>query len=105
MNSISLKVMIFLWQYGLVDTFTFINFAYERLQQQQLLRRGNITNLPSAFITPITGLSVGFKFIKATQDVNERRVRTATLATYLLTSATQLIGSTPPPLQMELQAL
>ena len=61
-----------MWQYGLVDTFTAVNFIYNAGAQYSAvviaaMADGNATKLPSMLFEPITGLGVSYQFIKAAQ--------------------------------------
>lgn len=51
MSFTSLKIIIFMWQYGLVDTFTAVNFIYNASAQYsavvvKAMADENITKLP-----------------------------------------------------------
>ena len=59
-----------MWQYGLVDTFTAVNFIYNTGAQYgavviAAMADGNVTKFPSMFFEPIAGLGVSCQFIKA----------------------------------------
>ena len=89
-----------MWQYGLVDTFTAVNFIYNAGAQYSAvviaaMADGNATNLPRMLFEPIAGLGVSYHFIKAAQTAAERRARVATLAALLSASTATAVGSNP----------
>lgn len=64
----SLKFLILMWQYGLVDTFTVMNVLYNAGAQYGAvviasMADGNITNFPEILLEPIAGLGVNYKFV------------------------------------------
>ena len=74
-----------MWQCGLVDTFTAVNFIYNTVAQYSAVVIGAIadgspTNLPRILFEPIAGIGVSYQFIKAAQTAVERRATIATLA-------------------------
>ena len=96
----SLKLVILMWQYGIVDTFTLVNFIYNAGAQYgaiviSAIADGNITNLPKLFFEPIAGVGVSYQFVKAAQTEAARRARIATLAALFSASAAASGGSTP----------
>lgn len=96
----SLKIITFMWQCGLVDTFTAVNFIYNAGAQYSAvviatMADGNVTNLPGMLFEPIAGFGVSYQFFKAAQTAAERRGRVATLAALLSASAGTGVGSTP----------
>ena len=96
----SLKIITFMWQCGLVDTFTTVNFIYNAGAQYSAvviatMADGNVTNLPGMLFEPISGFGVSYLFVKAAQTAAERRARVATLAALLSASAGTAVGSTP----------
>jgi hypothetical protein len=100
MNFTSLKIIIFMWQFGLVDTFTAVNFIYNAGAQYGAvvigaMADGNITKFPGMLFEPIAGFEVSYQFVKAAQTAAERRARVATLAALLLASTATAVGSTP----------
>lgn len=100
MNFISLKIMILMYQSGLVDTFTAVSFLYNVGSQYSAvviaaMADGNATKLPSMLFEPIAGLGVSCQFIKAAQTAAERRARVATLAALLSASTATAVGSNP----------
>jgi len=85
-----------MWQYGLVDTFTAVNFIYNAGAQYSAVviaavADGNATNLPRMLFEPIAGLGVSCQFVKAAQTAAERRARVATLA-FLLSASTATVN-------------
>jgi len=96
----SVKIMIFMWQFGLVDTFTAIQFIYNVGAQYSsivvaALAEGNMTTFPTMLFEPIAGLGVSYQFVKASQTAAERRARAATIAALLSASAATAANSTP----------
>lgn len=94
------KIILFMWQYGLVDTFTAMNLIYNAGSQYgaivlTAMGDGNITQFPRILFEPIAGLGLSYRFVKAAQTTAERRMRVATLAALLSTSASTVVGSTP----------
>ena len=75
----SLKIIIFMWQCGFVDTFTAVNFIYNAGAQYSALviaamADGNVTKFPGMLFEPIAGFGVRYQFVKAAQTAAERRV-------------------------------
>lgn len=100
MDYTSLKIIIFMWQCGFVDTFTVVNFLYNAAAQYSAvviaaMADGNVTKFPGILLEPIAGLGVSYKFVKAAQTAAERRARVATLAALLSASAATSVGSNP----------
>lgn len=100
MNFGSLKIMLFMWQYGLVDTFTLFHYLYNTGTQYSgivlsAMVQGNITKFPSTLFEPIAGLGVSYQFIKAAQTAAEQRARVATLAAFLSASIASVASSSP----------
>lgn len=100
MSFTSLKIILFLWQCGVVDTFTAVNFIYNAGAQYSAvviaaIADGNATNLSRTLFEPIAGLGVSCQFVKAAQTAAERRARVATLAALLSASTATAVGSNP----------
>ncbi len=96
----SLKLLILMWQFGLVDTFTVVNLIYNAGTQYgsvviAAMADGNITNFSGILFEPIAGLGVSYQYVKAAQTVAERSARVATLAALLSASGATAVGSTP----------
>ena len=96
----SFKVILFMWQFGLIDTFSAVSFIYNAGAQYSsivvaALVDGNVTKLPTRIFEPIAGLGMSYQFVKAAQTVAERRARVATLAALLSASATTAATSDP----------
>lgn len=96
----SLKFLILMWQLGLVDTFTVVDFLYNSVAQYSAIAGaaiadGNRTNFPGVLFEPIAGFKVSYQFVKAAQTAAERRGRVATLAALLSASTATAVGSTP----------
>ena len=99
----SLQLVILLWEFGLVDTFTAATIFYNAATQYAsivvaAIADGNVKNLksiPPTLLEPIRGLGVGYRFVKAAETAAERNRRVATLAAFLSTSTVGTFGSTP----------
>ena len=83
----SLKIIIFMWQCGLVDTFTAVNFIFIYNAGAQYsysavviaaMADGNVTKFPGMLFEPIAGFGVSYQFVKAAQTAAERRAGIAT---------------------------
>ena len=88
----SLQLMLFFWQVGLVDTFSFIQFCINSGTQYGAIvlasAAGNFSEIsPKVLFEPIIGLGTSYQFIRAAQTEAERRARILTLAAFLSTSA------------------
>ena len=89
-----------MWQCGLVDTFTAVNFIYNAGAQYSAvviaaIADGNLTKFPGLLFEPIAGFRVSYQFVKAAQTTAERQARVATLAALLSASTATAVGSTP----------
>lgn len=96
----SLKIIIFMWQCGFVDTFTAVNFIYNIGAQYGgivigAMAEGNVTKLPRIMFEPFAGFGVSYQFVRAAKTVAERRFRIATLAALLSTCGATSVGSNP----------
>lgn len=95
-----LKIIILMWQFGFVDTFTLVNFLYNAGSQYSTvvvtaMSDGNVTKFPGVLLEPIAGLGVGYQFVKAAQTAAERQARIATLAALLSASTAVAVSSSP----------
>lgn len=96
----SLKLMLFFWQVGLVDTFSLIQFCINTgLQYGAIIvasAAGNFSDIgPKVLFEPIIGLGTSYQFIRAAQTAAERRARIATLAAFLSTSGASAVTTDP----------
>ena len=96
----TLKIVLFMWQFGLIDTFSAVSFLYNVGAQYSAvvgtaLVEGNATQLPRIIFEPIIGLGVAYRFVKATQPAAEQRARIAILAALLSASVTIATTSNP----------
>lgn len=96
----SLKLLILMWQFGLVDTFTVVNVLYNAGSQYGAIviasmADGNFTNFPKILFEPIAGIGLSYQYIKMAQTAAERHARVATIAALLSTSGATAVGSTP----------
>ena len=92
----SLKLMLFFWQVGLVDTFSLIQFCINTGSQYGAIvvasAAGNFSDIgPKVLFEPIVGLGTSYQFIRAAQTAAERRARIATLAAFLSTSGASVV--------------
>ena len=96
----SLKLMLFFWQVGLVDTFSLIQFCINTGSQYGAIvvasAAGNFSDIgPKVLFEPIIGLGTSYQFIRAAQTAAERRARIATLAALLSTSKASAVTIDP----------
>ena len=96
----SLKLMLFFWQVGLVDTFSLIQFCINTGSQYGAIvaasAAGNFSDIgPKVLFEPIIGLGTSYQFIRAAQTAAERRARIATLAAFLSTSGASAVTTDP----------
>ena len=81
--------MILLWQFGLVDTLSMIQFFINAGTQYGVLvvteAAGNFTKIgPSVFLAPIAGLGTSYKYVRGAA---ERRARIPTVVAFMSSSA------------------
>lgn len=93
MTTASVKLMVFFWQIGLIDTFNLIQFCVNTGSQYGAVvaasAGGNFSDISlKVLFKTIIGLVTSYQFIRAAKTVVERRVRIATLASFLATSGT-----------------
>lgn len=84
--------MFFLWQIGVVDTFSLIQFCVNAGSQYGAIvvasAGGNFSQIgPKVLFEPVLGFGIGYQFIQAAKTVAERRARIATLAAFLSASS------------------
>ena len=96
----SLKLMLFFWQVGLVDTFSLIQFCINSATQYGAIvvasAAGTFSDIgPKVLFEPIIGLGTSYQFIRAAQTEAERRARIATLAAFLSTSGASTVALDP----------
>jgi len=78
--SILLRLMLFCWQVGLVDTFSLIQFCINSGTQYGAIVAasavGNFSNtgFSKVLFEPIIGLGTTYKFVIAAQTAAERRI-------------------------------
>ena len=87
----SLKLMIFLWKIGFIDTFSlmqfFVNTGVEYSGVVVASAAGNFSQIKSAaLLKPIHGLHISYQFVKSAKTVAEKWACIATLAALLFTS-------------------
>lgn len=88
MDFTSLKIVIVMWQFGFVDTFTLVTFMSNAGPQYSALivasmADGNSTKLPILLFEPLSGLGVGYQFVRAAKNASDRRERLITLVALL----------------------
>jgi hypothetical protein len=86
MNEI--KIMIFLWQIGVVDSLTFFQFCMNCGAQYTGLTLGQAAGDigPSVLLAPVQGLGTSYQYVRAAQGLMERRARIATIAAFMAMS-------------------
>ena len=89
MNSI--KIMIFLWQIGVVDSLTLFQFCMNCGAQYGGLvvaeAAGSMNDIgPSVLLAPLAGLGTSYKYVRVAQGAMEKRARIATIASFLTMS-------------------
>ena len=91
--SSSIKLMIFLWKIGIVNTFTLTQFLLNGAAQYGVFMVGSSVgkNLdPTSLISPITELGTAYQYVRAAHGAVEAQKRVATIAALVSTSATVL---------------
>ena len=80
--------MIFLWQLGIVDSLTLLQFCINCGAQYTGLTLGEAAGYmgdigPSVLLAPIQGLGTSYKYVRTAQGAMERRARIATVASFM----------------------
>ena len=95
----ALKIMIFLWQCGVVDSLTLLQFfincgsQYSRITLAQAA--GDIADIgPGALLAPFQGLGVSYQYIRLAEGMEKRR-RVATLASFMAMSSQAMLPDPP----------
>ena len=83
--------MIFLWQIGVVDSLTLMQFFINCAAQYTGLTLAEVANYmsdirPNVLLAPVHGLGTSYKYVRAAQGAMERRARVATLASFMVMS-------------------
>ena len=96
----SLKLILFFWQVGLVDTFSLIQFCINTGSQYGAIvaasAAGNFSDIgPKVLFEPIIGLGISYQFIRAAQTAAERKARIPTLTAFLSTSGVLAVTTDP----------
>ena len=83
--------MIFLWQFGLVDSLTLLQFFINCGAQYTGLTLGEAAGYmgdigPSVLLAPVRGFGTSYQYVRAAQGV-ERRARITTVAAFMTMSA------------------
>ena len=86
----SLKIIIFLWQLGIVDSLTFLQFCINCGAQYTGLTLAEAAGCmndigPSVLLAPVQELGTSYQFVRVAQGA-ERRARIATLASFMAMS-------------------
>lgn len=89
---LSLKTMVLLWQFGLVDSLSMVQVFLNVSSQYGAIVVGAATRRysnigPRVLLEPVIGLGTSYQFIRAVKTVAERKARIATLGAFLATSA------------------
>lgn len=80
--------MIFLWQLGIVDSLTFLQFCINCGAQYTGLTLGEAAGYmndigPSVLLAPFQGLGTSYQYVRVAQGAMERRSRVATVASFM----------------------
>jgi hypothetical protein len=83
--TISLQLVLFFYQMGLINTFTLIQFYINSVTQYAAIvvasASGNSSSIGlKVLFEPITGFTTSYQFIKAAETLAERKIRIATVA-------------------------
>jgi len=89
MNSI--KIMIFLWQFGIVESLTLLQFCMNCGAQYGGLvvteAAGYMGDIgPSVLLAPVQGLGTSYQYVRAAQGAMEKKARIATVASFMAMS-------------------
>lgn len=87
----SLKIMILLWQVGIIDSLTLLQFCINCGAQYTGLTLGEAAGYmgdigPGVLLAPVKGLATGYQYAQAAQGAMEKRARIATLASFMAMS-------------------
>ena len=87
----SLKIMILLWQVGIIDSLTLLQFCINCRAQYTGLTLGEAAGYmgdigPGVLLAPVKGLGTGYQYVQAAQGAMEKRARIATLASFMAMS-------------------
>lgn len=87
----SLKIMIMLWQVGITDSLTLLQFYINCGAQYTGLTIGEAAGYtgdigPGVLLAPVKGLGIGYQYVQAAQGALEKRARIATLASFMAMS-------------------
>ena len=87
----SLKIMILLWQVGIIDSLTLLQFCINCGAQYTGLTLGEAAGYmgdigPGVLLAPVKGLGTGYQYVQAAQGAMEKRARIATLASFMAMS-------------------
>jgi len=79
--------MILLWQLGIVDSLTFLQFCINCGAQYPGLTLGEAAGYmgdigPSVLLAPVKGLGTSYQYVRAAQGAMDRRTRIATVASF-----------------------
>ena len=96
----SLKAMVLLWQFGLVDTLSMVQFFINSGSQYGAIvvaaASGRYSDIgPRVLLEPVIGFGTSYQFIRAAQTAAERKARIATLAAFISTSAGSALTTDP----------
>jgi hypothetical protein len=91
-----MKIMIFLWQLGVVDSLTLFQFCINCGAQYSGLTLGEAAGYmgdigPSVLVAPILGVHTSYQYVQAAQGTIERRARIATIASFMAMSGRAIV--------------
>ena len=83
--------MVFLWQLGIVNNLTFLQFCINCGAQYTGLTLSEAAGYmgdigPSVLLAPVQGLGTSYQYVRAAQGAMERRARIATVASFMAMS-------------------
>ena len=83
--------MILLWQVGIIDSLTLLQFCINCRAQYTGLTLGEAAGYmgdidPGVLLAPVKGLGTGYQYVQAAQGAIEKRARIATLASFMAMS-------------------
>ena len=87
----TIQVMVLLWQLGVVDSLTLLQFCINCGAQYGGLVVGEAAGYmndigPSVLLAPVQGLGTSYQYVRLAQGAMERRSRIATVAAFMAMS-------------------
>ena len=88
----SFKIMILLWQVGIIDSLTLFQFIMNCGSQYAGLTLSEATGYindigPGIFLAPVKGLGTGYEYVQSAQGFMEKKARIATVASFMAMSS------------------